>query len=157
MNKTILSYKEHVEQYFQTVNRKSYYGKKQKKTEKQAKAADFKYPVPKHEYENLIIRASKKDRFEKNNQIYFRYGPNSNRTLLLHYGFAIEGNKYQHVWISLTMDKYFSQFPDVLDRVMEKKSSLLRKFKIYNHRLNIDLIIFLRLKHWTFYGEKSVQ
>lgn len=49
------------------------------------------------------------------------------------------------------------EFPDVIDRVMEKHLSLLRKFKIYNHRLNMDLIIFFRLNNWLFYGEKAVE
>lgn len=40
---------------------------------------------------------------------------------------------------------------------MDKKLSLMRKFKIYSHRLNIDMIVFFRLNSWVFYGEKAVE
>lgn len=105
----------------------------------------------------MIIKTGKSDRFQPNNQIYFRYGHNSNRTLLLHYGFAIEGNKYEHCWLTFNLTQYLIEFPDVIDNVMDKHLSLLRKFKIYNHRLNIDLIIFFRLNNWLFYGEKAIE
>ena len=32
----------------------------------------------------------------------------------------------------------------------------MRKFKLYHHRLNLDLIIFFRLNNWTFYEEKTI-
>jgi hypothetical protein len=49
-----------------------------------------------------------------------------------------------------------SDFPDTLQKIKEKRLSLFRKFKIYHHRLNIDMIIFFRLNSWTFYGENAV-
>ena len=39
---------------------------------------------------------------------------------------------------------------------MEKKLSLLRKFKVYGHRFCYDLLVFFRLNSWTFWGEKAV-
>jgi hypothetical protein len=45
----------------------------------------------------------------------------------------------------------------VLEKVMEKKLSLLRKFKLYNHRFNMDLVLYFRLISWHFYGEQSVE
>lgn len=104
-----------------------------------------------------MIKTTKFDSIKANNQIYFRYGHNCNRTLLLHYGFAIEGNKYEHISTSFNITQSLEEFPDVLEKVKEKRISLLRKFKVYNHRLNIDLIVFFRLNNWTFYGEKSVE
>ena len=39
---------------------------------------------------------------------------------------------------------------------MEKKLSLLRKFKVYGHRFCYDMLVFFRLNSWTFWGEKAV-
>lgn len=103
-----------------------------------------------------MIKTSKFDQFQPNNQIYFRYGRNSNRSLLLRYGFAIEGNKYEHAWVSFSIAQCFEDFPDILEKVMDKKLSLLRKFKIHHHILNMDIIIFFRLNNWSFYHEQAV-
>lgn len=105
----------------------------------------------------MVLKTDKFDRFESNNQVYFRYGRNSNRSLLLKYGFAIEGNKYEHLWVSFSIAQCVEEFPDVLQKVMEKKLSLLRKFKIHHHTLNIDIIIFFRLNSWVFYNEQAVK
>jgi len=102
------------------------------------------------------MKTHKSDSFDCDNQIYFRYGPNSNRSLLLRYGFAIEGNKYEHVWISFNITQCLIDFPDVLDKLMDKKLSLLRKFKIHHHILNLDMIIFFRLNNWMFYNEQAI-
>lgn len=107
-------------------------------------------------YESLIIKTTKFDHIMPNNQVYFRYGHNCNRSLLTHYGFAIEGNKYEHCYVSFNIAECMADFPDTLEKVKEKRVSLLRKFKVYGHRLNIDLIIFFRVNSWTFYGDKAV-
>jgi hypothetical protein len=62
----------------------------------------------------LLLLSGKKDKFEANNQVYFRYGKDSNRTLLLWYGFALLGNKYEHVWINLDIVSKINMFSDVL-------------------------------------------
>jgi hypothetical protein len=43
-------------------------------------------------------------------------------------------------------------FPFILPAVREKKLSLLRKFRLHHHILNMDIIIFFRLNSWNFYG-----
>lgn len=75
----------------------------------------------------------------------------------MHYGFAIEGNKYENFKLSFNISQILCDYPGVLEKVVEKKISFERKFKLYNHRLNIDLIIFFRLSNWQFYGEKAVE
>lgn len=50
-------------------------------------------------YSEFYLKTGKNDKFLENNQIYFCYGKNSNRTLLLRYGFAIQGNKYEHFYL----------------------------------------------------------
>jgi hypothetical protein len=72
--------------------------------------------------------------------------------LLLQYGFAIEGNKYEHVWLSFGITQCVEDFPFILPAVREKKLSLLRKFRLHHHILNMDIIIFFRLNSWNFYG-----
>lgn len=37
----------------------------------------------------MILKTTKFDHFKPNNQVYLRYGPNCNRTLLLTYGLTI--------------------------------------------------------------------
>ena len=109
------------------------------------------------DYESLIMKTSRDDRVPPNNQIYFNYGQYSNRSLLLHYGFAIEGNKYEHAWLSFNIAQCVGDFPDLLDKVVARKISLFRKFKVYSHRLCMDMVIFFRLNNWAFWGEKAVE
>jgi hypothetical protein len=103
-----------------------------------------------------VIKTSKLDRVEPNGQVYFKYGNHSNRSLLLRYGFAIEGNKYEHVWVSFGVAQGVADFPDVLEGLMAKRLSLRRKFKLYAHRFCLDLLLFFRLNSWTFWGERAV-
>jgi hypothetical protein len=93
--------------------------------------------------------STKSDRFEPNNQVFFRYGRNSNRNLLLDYGFCIEGNKYEHVWISFDLTEEMRASQGLMKVLQQKKASLHQKFKLYHHILNMDIIIFLRLKAWS--------
>ena len=66
-----------------------------------------------------MFETDKKDSFDSNSQVYFCYGRNSNRTLLLRYGFAIEGNKYDHVWVTFDLSLILGQMPDLFERVMK--------------------------------------
>jgi len=74
----------------------------------------------------------------------------------LRYGFAIEGNKYEHMWLSFDIGNTLVHFPDTLQMLEEKHLSLRRKFKIKINRLNMELILFFRLNSWSFYGKHSV-
>lgn len=69
-------------------------------------------------------------------QIYFEYGRLSNRTLLLRYGFALENNKYEHVWLRIPMNKTLSQYPDLFKKVQEKGLQIYYKIKIKPYVLN---------------------
>jgi hypothetical protein len=99
----------------------------------------------------------KRDHYDKNNQVYFCYGRNSNRTLLLRYGFVLEGNKYEHVWLSFDIVGALVGFPDTVEKLEEKALSLRRKFKIKYNRLNVELIFFFRLNSWSFFGKQSIE
>ncbi|KAM3139694.1 hypothetical protein pb186bvf_008152 [Paramecium bursaria] len=54
----------------------------------------------------FVMSTSHKDKFEMNSQVYFCYGRLSNRQLLLRYGFCLEYNKYDHVYINLNYLAY---------------------------------------------------
>ena len=105
----------------------------------------------------MVIKTDKGDEFGVNQQVYFRYGRYSNRSLLLNYGFTIEGNKYEHVWLSFDVAQGLEGFPSVLGTLKVKGLSLRRKFKVYHHRLCLDLIVFFRLNSWSFEGERAVE
>ena len=98
----------------------------------------------------------KKDHFNSNSEVYFCYGRNSNRDLLLRYGFAIEGNKYDHVWLSYDLSSSFKQMPDLFERSRKLGLSMRRKFKINHMRFNIDIIIYHRLLRWNLYSLKNL-
>jgi hypothetical protein len=49
------------------------------------------------------------------------------------------------------------EFPDVLESVMAKKLSLLRKFKVQHHIFNLDAVLFFRLNSWAFFHEAAVE
>lgn len=44
---------------------------------------------------------STKDQFEKGAQVFFCYGRLPNKLLLMRYGFALEHNKYDHMFLKL--------------------------------------------------------
>lgn len=72
--------------YYKAVKKQDYNKKKKQPSKEQP---IISYPKYKKQYESVVLKTSKFDRFPANNQIYFRYGRNSNRELLLQYGFAI--------------------------------------------------------------------
>lgn len=52
-------------------------------------------------------------KFEPNSQIYFSYGKLSNRTLLVRYGFSLEDNIYDHMWLKFQLGKHIEPYPDL--------------------------------------------
>jgi hypothetical protein len=105
----------------------------------------------------MLLVTGKRDKYIPDHQIYFCYGPNSNRSLLLRYGFALEGNKHEHVWLSFDIAGTLIDFPDTISKMKQKNLSLRRKFQIKYNRLNIELIMFFRLNSWFYSGTDSVK
>jgi hypothetical protein len=97
----------------------------------------------------VIIKASKLDHFKANNQVYFRYGRDTNRNLLLDYGFAIEGNKYEYFSIVINLLDHLKELPNFVAKIASKELPLTTKFKIYHHILNTDIISYYRLLSWA--------
>lgn len=66
-------------------------------------------------FDNFIIQCSKKDEFQKGAQGFFSYGTLSNRLLLLRYGFALEYNIFEHVYIRLPVLETIPYALDIAD------------------------------------------
>ena len=75
----------------------------------------------------------------------------------MRYGFAIEGNKYDHVWLSYDLGSALQGMPDLFQRVKKLGLSLRKKFKINHTKLNLDLIIFHRLLKWNLYNIRNLK
>lgn len=91
------------------------------------------------------MQTSKFDRIYPNNQVFFRYGRDTNKSLLLGYGFAFEGNKYEYVSIIENISHLANPYPDLREKLKANEISTIIKFKIYRHLLNIDIITYYRL------------
>ena len=57
---------------------------------------------------------STKDQFEKGAQVFFCYGRLPNKLLLMRYGFALEHNKYDHMFLKIDVTQ------DVLNNAVIK-------------------------------------
>lgn len=68
--------------------------------------------------------------FEKDSQIYFSYGKLSNRTLLVRYGFCLEDNPFEHVWVKNSLRKDIEPYPDLFDQIQEKGLPINYKMKL---------------------------
>lgn len=95
------------------------------------------------------MRLGKKDRFNKDNQVYFRYGRLSNRKMLECYGMTIEGNKYDHLWVRIDGLKYLSAYPDMLERMQSRRLTLKYKFKVKRREFSMELVLFYRMVNWS--------
>ena len=64
-------------------------------------------------YTHFRMEARDQAYFKQNSQIYFSYGKLSNRSLLIRYGFALQDNLYEHVWVKFNLGKQIQPFPDL--------------------------------------------
>ncbi len=86
--------------------------------------------------------------FNKESQIYFSYGKLSNRTLLIRYGFSLENNPYEHVWVKIRLGKQIEPYPDLFESIQAKGLSVNYKFKLKSYTLAIEPIIYFRMCGW---------
>lgn len=95
--------------------------------------------------------------FVPNSQVYFEYNRLSNRTLLLRYGFCLENNKYEHVWVSKSLAKEIGQYPDLFRKIQEKCVSIVMKVKLKPYVLNTEFIVAEKVEKWKMYGNVTQQ
>jgi hypothetical protein len=86
--------------------------------------------------------------FEQNEQVYFRYGHISNRTMLIRYGCCIEDNAYEYVWFRLPVGKALSPYPDLFEKVQEKGLPIYDKLKLKGNVWIFELYLWLKLLKW---------
>ena len=92
---------------------------------------------------------NKRDFFEEGNQVYFCYGRLSNRMMLERYGVALEGNKFDHVWVKVDLLRHLEAYPDVLEIMQLRSLSLKRKFKVKRREFCMELLQFIRMTKWS--------
>jgi hypothetical protein len=76
------------------------------------------------------MRLYRKDRFKKGNEVYCRYSWMSNRKMLECYDMAVEGNKYEHLWVHIDLLKYFKDYPYMLQEMNKLNLSHKQTFKL---------------------------
>lgn len=69
--------------------------------------------------------------------------------MLERYGVALEGNKFDHVWLRVDLLKYLEGYPDVLEVMQLRSLSLKRKFKIKRREFCLELVQFVRTSKWS--------
>ena len=94
------------------------------------------------------MEARDKAHFNKNSQIYFSYGKLSNRSLLVRYGFALEDNPYEHVWIKFKMGKEIEPYPDLFEMIQGKGLSVTYKVKLKSYTFALEPLVYLRMCKW---------
>lgn len=96
------------------------------------------------------MRLNYKDRFSKGNQVYFRYGRLSSRKMLECYGMAIEGNKYEHIWVHIDLLPLLKDYPDILLEMRDRCLSHKQKFKLKRREFSMEIMFFSRLVRWRY-------
>ena len=109
---------------------------------------------PDKNYTQLIMQTHEQS-FESYSEVYFCYGKLSNRTLLLRYGFCLEDNKYEHVWIKLIMSKHIGQYPDLFKKIQQKGLPITYKFKLRFHTLSTEMLTFFKMTEWKLYTTQA--
>jgi hypothetical protein len=54
----------------------------------------------------------------------------SSRKMLECYGMAIEGNKYEHLWVHIDLLQYIKNYPDMLEEMKKRSLPHKQKFKL---------------------------
>ncbi|CAD8110312.1 unnamed protein product [Paramecium sonneborni] len=99
------------------------------------------------QFDNFVIKCSSKDEFEKGAQAYFSYGTISNRSLLLRYGFTLEYNMYDYVYVR---SQYIQHIPYATDIADYFQLAKVMKFKIKYTRINEDLLMYFKVLNWSY-------
>ena len=85
--------------------------------------------------------------YKKNAQIHLFYGRNSNRFMLVHYGAAVEYNKYENVHFKFP---YFKSLTDkwLLEKVKYFKMSKVKKLKVRRRKFALELATYYKALNW---------
>ncbi|KAL4455496.1 hypothetical protein ABPG74_012648 [Tetrahymena malaccensis] len=101
------------------------------------------------QYDNFLLMADSRDRFEKGSQVYFCYNRLTNRSMLSKYGMALEFNKYEFVHLRY---KYIQDIVDyapyALSYIKYFELNTYKRFSIPHQRFNTKIISFAKAMMW---------
>lgn len=104
---------------------------------------------PDDDFDYMILKNSEHDCFEENSQVYFCYGRLSNRKLLTRYGLALEHNKYNHVFIKVSIFENLKNLAyDLVKYFNNFKLSKQKIFKLQATKFNLDFLLFAKGIFW---------
>ena len=66
------------------------------------------------------------------------------------YGMAIEGNKYEHIWVKLDLLPLLHNYPDILLEMKQRRISHQQKFKLKRRESSHEIMYFSRLVRWRY-------
>ena len=101
-------------------------------------------------FDYFVMKASWKDQFEKNSQVFFCYGRLSNRLMLLRYGMTLEWNKYEHIHFKIAYTNEFKDNHFILRKIKNFRLNKWNRFKLRRVSFNIDLINYCKATVWNF-------
>lgn len=128
----------------------------EKKQKLEVKTAEniFEKHFEEESFDFLEFRVGKKEKYEKNSQVYYCYGRKSNNLLAECYGMAIEYNKYGNVFLKLNYkdllnlnEIFYSLTKDLL--ILKHKT-----FKLKYTKINEELLVFFKLLNFDFTRNK---
>ena len=100
-------------------------------------------------FDYFVMKASWKDQFEKNSQVFFCYGRLSNRLMLLRYGMALEWNKYEHIHFKIPYTNELKDSRYVLEKIKYFRLNKWKRFKLRRTSFNVDLVNYCKATFWT--------
>lgn len=80
---------------------------------------------------------STKDQFEKGAQVFFCYGRLPNKLLLMRYGFALEHNKYDHMFLKIDVTEQVLHSPILWTVMGEVNIKKYKRFKVKRTKMCI--------------------
>jgi hypothetical protein len=74
--------------------------------------------------------------------------------LLVRYGFCIEENVHEHVWVKVAMAKFISPYPDLFNSIQAKGLPISYKVKLKPYIFCSELVVFYRMNEWKLTHHK---
>ena len=104
---------------------------------------------------DFVIKAGKVG-YPKGSQVYICYGRMSSREMLKRYGFCLQHNKYNNIYIKMKLalnDPHFKYREYILQKFFQTESKKTegdvnvqsRHFKIYYQKLNTKVLKFVKI------------
>jgi hypothetical protein len=86
--------------------------------------------------------------------MFFCYGRLSNRQLLQRYGFAMEHNKYDKLFVRVFIGKYLEEYPDYAELVQVNGMPVFKRVKLSRSKFCEDLVVIHRAMAWKEHRQR---